>query len=96
MLRGYRDNLSHFATVAAADAARGMPPRSEAADPYHKGMAFLARRDDGTATSSDPALFERLERDFEIETPARTELPGLDILRPKHDAPVIIADDQSY
>lgn len=96
VLRRYLDNLRHSARAAAADAARGDSPRTEAADPYLKGIAFLARRDDGTATSSDPKLFERLDRDFEIEKPTRTELPGLDILRPRHRAPVITSDAQSY
>ena len=96
VLGAYLEDLRNFTTVAAADAVRGLAPRHGADDPQHAGMAFLARGDGGRVTSSDPALFAKLARDFEMEKPSRTGLPGLDILKPKSDAPVVVANTQSY
>jgi len=60
------------------------------------GKQFLLRRVDGSAVSSDPGLFERIERHYTVETPARTGRSDLGILRPLRKAPVIRSDAESY
>lgn len=46
------------------------------------GLAARWRKPDGGAESSDPALFERLDRDFTPDSPDRIRLRGLDLLVP--------------
>lgn len=94
VLEGYLDELKHFGTMSAA--LHGTANRYAGPARAEGDMAFLARRSDGTVTSSDPALFDRLAREFEIEKPSRTQLPGLDILKPKAGGPVVVTDDTSY
>lgn len=57
---------------------------------------FLLRRVDGTVVSSDPALFERLDQHYSVETPARTGRDDLGILRTSVNGPVIRTDADSY
>lgn len=46
--------------------------------------------------SSDPPLFRRLDRDYLLERPSRTGLPGLELLVPRRQLPVVQADIQAY
>jgi hypothetical protein len=46
--------------------------------------------------SSDPQLFNRLDRDYLLERPSRTGLPGLGLLVPRRLSPVLKADAQAY
>lgn len=46
--------------------------------------------------SSNDDLFARLDRDYIVTTPSRTNLEGLEILRPQRPLPVIRADQLSY
>ena len=57
---------------------------------------MLVRQPDGSQTSSDPALFARLDQEYLLETPSRTGLPDLGILVPAHGGPQIRADQESY
>jgi signal transduction histidine kinase len=59
-------------------------------------VAVLVRRRDGSQTSTDPALFARLDQDYEREAPSRTGLPALDILVPSQGGPRIQVDQESY
>jgi signal transduction histidine kinase len=59
-------------------------------------VAVLVRRRDGSQTSTDPALFARLDQDYEREAPSRTGLPDLDILVPSRGGPRIQVDQESY
>lgn len=58
--------------------------------------AVLWRSGAGRELSSDPDLFARLGRHYALERPSRSGHPGLDLLVPVREVPVLISDQQSY
>jgi PAS domain S-box-containing protein len=60
------------------------------------GGGVLWQTREGSVISSDPALFARLDRHFELESPSRISLLGLELLLPSRKAPVLVKDTQSY
>ena len=61
-----------------------------------KAMALRWQPTEGDATSTDPQLFARLDRDYALETPSRTGLPQLQVLVPTHIHSVLQADQRAY
>jgi len=57
---------------------------------------YLLQRADGTTLSCTPEFFDVLENYYRIETPSRTGRADLNIYRPIGNAPVILADADSY
>jgi len=57
---------------------------------------FLLQRADGTSLSSNPELFVALQEYYRIQTPSRTGRDDLGIYRPVENAPVILADADSF
>ncbi len=88
-LRFYGDRAADLAGLGATDALETLARQGG-------DKEFLLRRADGSVLSSDPALFERLQTNYEIETPSRTGRSNLGIFRPLKDAPVIRTDADSY
>jgi PAS domain S-box-containing protein len=60
------------------------------------GAAALWRSPGGTERSSDPALFAHLARHYELDRSSRINRPGLELLVPNRQAPVLVNDQQSY
>jgi PAS domain S-box-containing protein len=61
-----------------------------------RGMALRWQSGPTTSTSTDPALFARLASSYQLETPSRVGLPGLELLVPSGVRTVLQADLQSY
>ena len=70
------------------------PPQPGAGLP--PGMAARWRTPRGQQESSDPLLFARLERDFELDSPEQVGLAGLDLLVPRQGTAPLSARSQSY
>ena len=60
------------------------------------GAAALWRSPGGTERSSDPALFARLARHYQLDSSSRINRPGLELLVPNRQAPVLVSDQQAY
>jgi PAS domain S-box-containing protein len=60
------------------------------------GGAALWQTSAGTEISSDPALFARLGRYYEADASSRIGRPGLELLVPSRQAPVLVKDSQAY
>jgi signal transduction histidine kinase len=60
------------------------------------GAAALWRSPEGAELSSDPALFARLARHYELTSSSRINRPGLELLVPNRQAPVLVNDQQAY
>jgi PAS domain S-box-containing protein len=60
------------------------------------GGGVLWQIREGSGISSDPALFERLDRHFRLESPSRISRLGLELLLPSRQAPVLVNDTQSF
>jgi PAS domain S-box-containing protein len=60
------------------------------------GAAVLWRSPGGTERSSDPALFARLARHYQLDSSSRINRPGLELLVPNRQAPVLVSDQQAY
>jgi len=60
------------------------------------GVAVRWQARSGERVIGDPALFARLDRDYAVETPSRTGLPGLDLLLPSRRVPVLQADQEAF
>jgi PAS domain S-box-containing protein len=60
------------------------------------GAAALWRNGAGREISSDPALFARLARYYEPDASSRIGRPGLELLVPSRQAPVLVNDLQAY
>lgn len=59
-------------------------------------MAWRVEAPGEQPLSSDPQLFRRLDRDYLLERPSRTGLPGLELLVPRRQSSVLQADLQAY
>ena len=68
-----------------------LPARSQV-----PGAAALWRSGAGRELSSDPALFARLARYYEPDASSRIGRPGLELLVPSRQAPVLVNDLQAY
>lgn len=68
-----------------------LPARSQV-----PGAAALWRSVAGRELSSDPALFARLARYYEPDASSRIGRPGLELLVPSRQAPVLVNDLQAY
>lgn len=60
------------------------------------GMALRQGAPPGPAINTDPELFARLDRHYQLERPSRTGLPGLDLLVPSSPGPMRLTDAQAY
>jgi PAS domain S-box-containing protein len=60
------------------------------------GMALRQGAPSGPAINTDPELFARLDRHYQVERPSRTGLPGLDLLVPSSPGPMRFTDTQAY
>ena len=68
-----------------------LPPGSQL-----PGAAALWRSRAGTEISSDPGLFARLARYYVVDDSSRIGRPGLTLLVPSSQAPVLVRDQQAY
>lgn len=60
------------------------------------GIAVRWRHAEAATVSSDPPLFERLDRDYRLLDTSRFGLPDLEQLVPRHEATVIRSNQQSF
>jgi PAS domain S-box-containing protein len=79
--------------LVARDLAVQAPVGSVASQP---AMAWRFQAPGAQPVSSDPQLFSRLDRDYLLETPSRTGLPGLGLLVPRRRSSVLQADAEAY
>jgi PAS domain S-box-containing protein len=88
-LQGQRQLLRQAAVdvAVAGRLPQGAPP---------EGMALRWTGGARGTASTDPLLFARLDRDYELETPSRTGLSGLELLVPRRTVPVLQASQQAY
>lgn len=77
----------------ARDVAVQAPVGSVASQP---AMAWRFQVPGAQPVSSDPQLFNSLDRDYLLERPSRTGLQGLGLLVPRGPSPVLKADAQAY
>ena len=60
------------------------------------GGAALWRTGEGNEISSDPALFTRLDHHYKQASSSRIGRPGLQLLVPRRQGPIVVDDMQSY